>query len=238
MCGRVYDQIIIQMPIDREEDKSLLVEISMPVGAYIEANLSPTCGLASEHDIIGHLDDPLAFFEPEHIYAHLLWFRKGYVEYRFPNRVPPGASTYNLELSFEVCSEAPLHNLNWPSDITVWINNIEVGTWTSPADFGGEHGVLTLHWWDLTNTQYGLLKIWKVTEQGSFVDGVRVSGVRLDDLNLRSGQYISVRIGVKDGAQNLGGINLFGSRFGNYSQDIVLRARFTRGGNNTEQSGD
>ena len=56
--------------------------------------------------------------------AQLLWFRAGYVEYRFPNRVPPGARVQSLQLTAEICSEAPLHDLDWPSDITVWINGI------------------------------------------------------------------------------------------------------------------
>jgi predicted transcriptional regulator len=45
---------------------------------------------------------------------------------------------------------------------------------------------------------------------------------------LKSGEPIPVRIGIKDGASNVGGINLFGSQFGNYPQDIVLRQRFKR----------
>lgn len=49
--------------------------------------------------------------------------------------------------AIEICSEAPNHKDDWPSDITVWINNHEVGTWTSPSDFGGERGVLTPAWW-------------------------------------------------------------------------------------------
>jgi predicted transcriptional regulator len=229
MCARLYDQVFIRLPVDLELDESH-VEVCMPVGAYVEADVSPTCGLAGEVGIIGHLDDPMAFFEPEHIYAQLLWFRHGFVEYRFANRQPPDAVPQTLEISFECCSEAPLHHLSWPSDITVWVNGVEIGTWTSPADFGGERGALTPSWWDNNNTQYGLLKIWKVTDSGSFVDGLRVSPVSLKDLKLRAGQFITIRIGVKDGAHNAGGINLFGRKFGNYSQDIVLRQRFQRGG--------
>jgi len=122
----------------------------------------------------------------------------------------------------EVCSEAPLYNLNWPSDITVWINGVELGSWTSPSDFGGEPGRLTPEWWTPRNTQYGLLKFWHVDDQESKVDGVTISGVTIGDLNLSASPFISVRIGVKPDAINVGGLNLFGSRFGNYPQDLVL----------------
>ena len=83
----------------------------MPIGAYTDVSIIPTCGLAGELGIIGHLDDPSTFYEPERIYAQLLWFRLGYVEYRFPNRLPPNVALDDIEVSFEVCSEAPLHHM-------------------------------------------------------------------------------------------------------------------------------
>jgi predicted transcriptional regulator len=230
VCARSYDRIVIQLPADPEREENR-VEVSMPIGAFSDVQVIPTCGLLGELAIIGHLDDSSAFYEPERIYAQLLWFRRGYVEYRFPNRLPPNVALGDIEVSFEVCSEAPLHHPDWPSDITVWIANVEIGTWTSPADFGGERGALTPMWWDTQNSQYGLLKVWKVTNDGSFVDGVQVSKVSLDNLTMKSGDPIPVRIGIKDSAANVGGMNLFGSKFGNYPQDIVLRQHYKRGSN-------
>ena len=227
LCARVFDQIVIQLPAETER-RETFVEVAMPIGAYVNVEVTPTCGLLSATGIIGHLDDPTAFFEPERIHAQLIWFRRGSVEYRFPNRLPPEALPETLELSFEVCSEAPLHHEDWPSDITVWINGIEIGTWTSPADFGGERGSLTPDWWGEANSQYGLLKVWKVTPNGSFVDGVRISSITLSNLKLGNGGTIPVRLGVKDSAHNVGGLNLFGSQFGNYPQDLVLKQRFQR----------
>ena len=228
ICARVYDQIVIQLPAQMPPQEAM-IDVAMPIGAYVNADVAPTCGLAGEWGLIGHLDEPTTFFEPERVHAQLLWFRRGFVEYRFPNRLPPGLSLDAIEVSFEACSEAPLHHANWPSDITVWINGVEIGTWTSPADFGGNRGVLTPEWWDADNSQYGLLKVWKVTPNGSFVDGVRVSDVSIDSLKLGVGGTLTVRIGIKEDAANVGGINLFGSRFGNYPQDLLLRYRFRKG---------
>lgn len=225
VCQRVYDQVLIELPRTAGEPAQKIVELNMPIGAFVASDVTPTCGLASEESIIGFTDDPTSFFEPEHVRAQLLWFRSGFVEYHFPNRVPPRSVADSLWLSLEVCSEAPMHHLDWPSDITVWINGMEVGTYTSPADFGGQRGVLTPSWWDTRNSQYGMLKEWRVTHQGSYVDGVRVSEVRIGDLGLAEARRISVRIGVKADAQYVGGLNLFGRRFGNYPQDLVLRLR-------------
>ena len=227
VCARVYDRIVIQLPADPEREGTI-VEVSMPIGAFVNIDVTPTCGLAGELGIIGHLDDASAFYEPERMYAQLIWFRRGSVEYRFPNRLPPNVLLDDIEVSFEACSEAPLYHANWPSDITVWIGDTEIGTWTSPADFGGERGALTPAWWGVQNSQYGLLKVWKVTNNGTFVDGLQVSKVTLQHLSLQHDEPISVLIGIKENALNIGGMNLFGSKFGNYPQDIVLRQHFKR----------
>ncbi len=225
ICYRLYDQVVMALP-GGERPSENTVDISMPIGAYVDCRVTPTCGLASETGIIGHFDDPDTFYDPERFRAQLMWFKQGYVEYRFPNRIPTNAVLESVQISLELCSEAPLHNNDWPSDITVWMNGIEVGTWTSPGDFGGERGSLTPDWWEEWNSQYGLLKMWKVTSDGSYVDGIRVSAVTIDALNIGSGGFIAVRIGNKEDAARIGGINIFGRHFGNYPQDIVMRLRF------------
>jgi len=225
VCARVYDVIIVEMARGQTE-REQSVEVSMPIGAFVDCQVTPTCGLASSTGIIGLFDDPASFFEPERVNAQLLWFHHGYVEYRFPNRLPPKAVIESAAISLELCSEAPLHHEDWPSDITMWMNGVEIGTWTSPSDFGGQQGMLTPEWWENWNSQYGLLKVWTVTENGSFVDGKRISDTVLNALNIAGGSSISVRIGVKQGARHVGGINIFGRQFGNYPQDIALRLRY------------
>jgi predicted transcriptional regulator len=225
VCARAYDVMVIALARgDTSHERS--VEVAMPIGAFVDCQVTPTCGLAGSAGIIGLFDDPTSFFEPERVNAQLLWFHQGYVEYRFPNRLPPRAVVESISISLEVCSEAPLHHDDWPSDITMWLNEVEIGSWTSPSDFGGHQGLLTPDWWEGWNSQYGLLKIWMVTEVGTFIDGKRISGVTLKDLHLAAHTSFSVRIGIKPDAQHVGGINIFGRQFGNYPQDIVVRLRY------------
>ncbi|GMA64570.1 helix-turn-helix domain-containing protein [Alicyclobacillus fastidiosus] len=222
LCMAVYSKIIVDTPSQAQVDDTQIL-IPMSIGNFFDFDVAPTCGILSEHSIIGEFDDPRAFSEPNRTDAQLIWFKHGYVEYRFPNRAPHGKRIKNLELTMELCSEAPLHRANWPSDITLWINNQEVGTWTSPGDFGGERGLLTPDWWLVQNTQFGLLKTWRINMQGSFIDGVRLSDVTIADVNLDGQYYIAVRIGVKADAENVGGVNIFGRKFGNYATDILMR---------------
>ncbi|MBN2047267.1 MAG: helix-turn-helix domain-containing protein [Anaerolineaceae bacterium] len=225
MCSRNFDQFIFQLPVETNPNEDSL-EISMPIGSFTGIEVTPTCGILGEIGIIGRLDDPASFFEPERIYAQMIWFHSGYIEYHFPNRLPHNIIMDTLEVSFEACSSAPLHDNDWPSDITVWINDTEIGTWQSPADYGGERGLLTPEWWGTQNSQYGQHKVWKVTKDGSYIDGLRCSGVSVNQLKLTQGNAIKVRIGVKEGAHNVGGLSLFGRMFGNYPQDILVKARY------------
>lgn len=224
ICSRTYDQLSIQLPTPHAKSEDRVIDIAMPIGTYVDCQAAPTCGLVGEIGIIGQLDDPTSFYHPDRMHAQLLWFRHGYVEYRFPNRFPARMTLDSLQISAEMCSEAPHHNPDWQSDIVMWVNGVEIGTWTCPSDFGGQRGALTPEWWDEWNTQYGLLKIWRVTQDGTYIDGIRVSDVSVDDFDLTSAPYITLRIGVKN-VNVPGGINIFGSKFGNYPQDILMRLR-------------
>ena len=229
VCSALYDRLLVDLSGSRGETGGQFRQIHMPIGQYTLCEARPTCGLAAEDGIIGYLDDPRSFYEPERVRAQLIWFRQGFVEYQFPNKVPYDGKLKSLEISMEICSEAPLYQPDWPSDITLWVNGVEVGTWMSPGDFGGERGLLTPMWWETSNTQYGLLKKWRVTGDGSYIDGSRISDATVQDLGIDGTHSFSVRIGIKPDAANPGGLNLFGSKFGNYEQDLVVRMEFETG---------
>lgn len=223
ICRRNFDNLFIEFPGSKITSDNHYIEMSMPIGNYKDFDVSPPCGIASENGIIGLLDDVQAFLEPEHVYAKLIWFKEGYLRYRFPNNIPANANAKNLVLSMEICSEYPKYNEDWPSDITVWINDVEIGTWTSPGDMGDTRGKLNPEWWNSDQTQYGFFKIWTVNKKGSYIDGKSISDCIIEDLKIDDNKFIDFKIGIKDDVRNIGGINLFGSTFGNYDQDLVLR---------------
>jgi predicted transcriptional regulator len=225
ICVRRYDELIVSLPQERRPATPVAV-VMMPVGGYSDFHVEPSCGLASADGLIGMLDDPQSFYEPDRMSAQLLWFRVGYVEYLFPSRVPAASRITSLQFSAEICSEAPLSDPDWPSDISLWINGVHLGVWTSPADYGGQRGRLTPAWWEDKDTQYGSLKRWRVSPTGTTIDGVSLSSVGMNDLSLRSRDPIRIRVGVQGTAENVGGVNLFGREFGNYPQDLELRIEY------------
>lgn len=223
LSSRAHDSVAIRLSDPKQEPPLSTVSFGMPIGAFTDCRVEPGCGLVNERQSIGLPNDPRCFYFPDRGSAQLLWFANGFVEYRFPNPLDSRARARLLEFSFEACSEAPLCGTARLSDITVWVGGAQLGTWRSPGNFGGRRGRFNPPWWPDSLPQYGQLKTWRVTSQGSFLDENPISGVTLEELRLSERPFITLRIGLKEGAEHAGGVCLFGARFGDFPQDIVMR---------------
>ena len=224
ICHSYFDEVVIAFKDDVTPARSGHIEVSMPLGLYTSCEVEAPCGLCTPDGVVGLLDVPDTFLDPERMRAGLVWFTRGHVEYQFPNNAKLSNSEIEaIEFSMELSSEVPGTSADWPSDITVWVNGVEVGTWTSPGDYGDKRGVYTPDWWKLKGSQYGKLKTFRVNGKGSFVDGIKISTVTLKDLDIGSHHSIRLRVGIRGDARHPGGINIFGRGFGNYDQDIIMR---------------
>lgn len=224
VCSVTFDEAVIPLHKSAPTIAQNHVEIEMPIGLYTDCEVAAPCGLVSDTAIIGSFDRTESFLDPHRASAQLIWFTWGWLEYSFPINLAEGQRIASLSLSAEICSEFPGYRNDWPSDITLWLEEVEIGTWRSPGDMGGARGQNTPAWWSLDNTQYGYLKEWRITESESRLDGSPISGVTISDLALEGKTRIRAWIGVKQNAPNRGGMNLFGNKFGNHSQAVTLRA--------------
>ena len=226
LCSVIQDKIVIE--IEKPLDLANVSTTDIKVGQFSKYDICPTCGLANSASVIGEIDDARYFAHPDHFNADILWFTKGYVEYALPNLVPSNNNITQISISFEISSEAPGIDTNWPSDISFSINGKKVGMWTSPGDFGGEIlGMFTPDWWPPNWNQYGLLKLLVVNKFGTYIDDLQISDVTIDDLKLKPGQPLDFRIAVEDDAEHIGGVTLFGKTFGNYGQDIRVSINYS-----------
>ena len=199
------------------------ISMDMPIGNYYQCEVQPTCGLADEDGIIDAYDNVKSFYSPFRSKAQLIWFHNGYIEYRFPNISNPLLTLSEISFSMEICSEAPGYLETWPSDITVSINDVELPTYRSPGDFGARRGKLTPISWPNGRSQYGMLKIFSVRDTGSYLDSSLVDRtINLEQLRISDKPYISLKIEIKEDARHIGGINLFGEKYGDYPQGIVM----------------
>ena len=222
-----HDRIVIDMlpELPKKEEHFYLDDIK--IGYFIACNVTPTCGLSTPEHLIGAMDDINAFTFPEHFDAGILWFTSGYVEYGLPNHLQAGQRLRELQISFEISSEYPGFNKDYPSDIHFSLNQTPLGVWVSPGDYGNRKGHISPAWWPESLNQYGLLKTLIINAEGTYMDGgLRLSDVTIDDLGIDYNSRMIFRIAVPQDTANCGGCTLFGEQFGDYNQAIRVKALY------------
>ena len=225
VCSVHLDKILIDLENRPQNENIYTTDIK--VGLFSDYSVYPTCGLANSQRLIGEVDDTRYFAHPDRYEADILWFTKGYVEYAIPNFVPSNQKIDEICISAELSSEAPGVNNVWPSDIYFYLNETLLGTWTSPGDFGDVKGIFTPDWWFPNWNQYGLLKMLVINHKGTFIDGLQISDVSIDQFNLTSKSPLKLRLEVPDNAEHVGGLTIFGRGFGNYNQDINVKMAYS-----------
>lgn len=226
LVSRQVDRLSLDFMTEMQTSKRRQIIQEIPLGSFMDAHVEAGCGMASEREIIISDDLPGAFFSPARFDAQIIWFSKGYLEYRIPNYMLRDKKVNAVTLSMEICSEAPNYRNDWESDINFWINGVEVATYLSPGDFGGRRGRLNPDWWSDYATQYGTIKTLRITSDCVFLDETAVSTYNIEKLKLQEGEYFVFRIGVKENAKHQGGVNIFGEKFGDFAQGLVYMVDF------------
>ncbi|MCI8435830.1 MAG: helix-turn-helix domain-containing protein [Clostridia bacterium] len=226
LIARQVDRISIDFSTDYPYKKREQFMQEIPLGSFVDAHVEAGCGMANERGMIVAYDLPGAFFSPERYDAQIVWFTKGYLEYRIPNYMLKDRKCKAVVLSMELCSEAPNYRNDWESDITFWVNGVELATYLSPGDFGGRRGRLNPAWWSDYSTQYGIIKTLRITPECTYLDETVVGYQTIDKLKLIENEYFTFRIGVKENARHQGGLNLFGEKFGDFAQGLVYQVDY------------
>lgn len=200
--------------------------VNMPVGHYSNCEVHPPCGLVNANQYLAEEDNPYGFYSPSRTDADLLWFTWGFLEYQFPNNYLKQDKVSQVEISFEICSEAPGYDNNWPSDITIEINNKYITTFITKGDYGGRKGMYNPSWWSDSVTQFGEYKKLRIDHRGCFLGNIQISSENIESLGLMDGYYFTFVLKVDKNSEHIGGMNLFGSRFGDYAQDIIMSVEY------------
>ena len=66
-----------------------------------------------------------------------------------------------------------------------------------------------------------MIKTLRITDECVYLDETPVSTYNIKKLKLAEGDYITLRIGVKEDAKHQGGMNIFGEKFGDFSQGLI-----------------
>jgi predicted transcriptional regulator len=197
-------------------------QTEVPVGHFTNFSVTPSCGMAGRSGYIGKVDNPSYFMDPHRMDAGMVWFNNGYLEYQLPNHLKETDHLQMIDIIGEFSSEFPFSNNNWPSDITVAVNGTELGFWTSPGDFSDVRGKYTPAWVPNNVNQYGLHKVFRITDHGTYLDGQPWSPVTLNDLTYDPDRFV-LHFEVKKTATHKGGCTIYGHGFGNFRESLQMK---------------
>ncbi|MBQ2712297.1 MAG: ArsR family transcriptional regulator [Clostridia bacterium] len=222
ICQIAEDKLIVN--IQPQATKQKIYESEIDVGQYTGCFVLPTCGLATSERVVGDaFDDSRFFYCPDRFQASVLWFAQGYIEYTVANMLSSKEKPEELQIFVELCSEAPGVLSYYPSDISFIVNGVNLGYWTSPGEFFDRKGRYTPQWWFPNFPQYGIMKVLIINETGTYLDGLFLSPTTIHNLQLDKSNSISLRLEVPETAKNVGGLTLFGKKFGDYEHGIRFR---------------
>lgn len=210
------------------ENETPPVYVEMPVGHFSNCEVTPPCGLAATDFYLSEEDSPYGFFSGERFKAGLIWFTNGSLEYKFPNEALQKGALKQIEISFEICSEAPGYRNDWPSDIDLDLNHKHVTTLHLSGDYGGRRGIYNPSWWSDTNSQYGDYIILCIKHDGCYMNQTKISDETIESLELKNGYHFSFSLKCNNTTSSYtgGGMNLFGKQFGDYNQGIVMKVEY------------
>ena len=219
ICTVITEKYLTQIGFDDPEQNFYNVELCP--GHYVDYHVMPTCGLATAKQIVGVYDDPAYFADTERFNAQVLWFAKGFVEYDIPNFLPDGSVCKSLMIQAELGSETVAYNNDYTSDIYFSINEIPIGIWQSPGDFGGVKGLNNPEWWPPRMNQFGTLLELRIDNRGTFAEGKQISDITLEKLGIIPKTQVRLRLDVPEDTPTSRGLTIYGRGFGNYDSGIM-----------------
>ncbi len=227
--SKYRDIFLIMRPSTGDGLQNKAVSYEINIGDFIDAVLSDECGMASDSELL-MLDNLSQLYMPNRKDAQIIWSRfYGYLTYAIPNEYAFADGLENISVSLEICAECLGFNHDFKSDITFYINGIELCDYTCMGDFGNRYGKFTPSWWYTESTKYGVLVNIDVNKNGVYINGeLKNPNVTLKCLNLSQGMRTLFKLEVKKNAKHCGGFNIFGKNFGDYNQDIIFRASYTK----------
>ncbi len=238
ICSCVYEKLVFDFILDKYDDEGIYYESEIPVGNFFDFEAYAPCGLATRHSIIKKWDDPSVMCDVKRVTADLAWIAFGYFEYKIP--VSPLFSNQKvtgLVIEMEISAQqlvskhkmvclppymTPERITDGVSDITFWLNGVELGTQTVEAGTQAEKAVYTPAWWR-TQPVHGVLVKIEINEKGVFLGDRKVGNATYGDVCREEDPFISFRVGIKEEALHASGMTIFGEGFGRYDRQIIVK---------------
>ncbi|HIP92411.1 MAG TPA: hypothetical protein EYH25_03030, partial [Thermotoga sp.] len=199
------------------------IYIPVPVGAFSNVTMQSSGVFILEDERI--FCGIKSFNLPEHYLAQMIWIKgSGFLEYKIKNPLPENSKLKTLAVCFEIGSG----DSNYPTELSIYINNRKIGSIIIPGNYLERKGKFPLpEYWK--GVQYGKFISILIKSNGTYIveDGEqkKISDTTLEDINQIS-EHINLRIGVSENAIYKNGISLFGEKFGDFPIPLILKIEY------------
>lgn len=105
-CSLKEEKLVIDLISSSRLESKVMRTAEIRIGQYTNYEISPTCVIATANEVIGEFDDIRYFSYSNRYDAAFLCFGRGFLEYSLPNLLNIGEKPIELQLSFEISSEA------------------------------------------------------------------------------------------------------------------------------------
>ena len=222
-----FSRITFLLDNTPEKERESVLTQSVGVGCYTSAFPTDYIRIATEDRfIVLEKEDA---YNPQRFNAKLLGIGNGEVSYTFSNAFAKHNTVKKLSFSMELSSESPYHCNDWKSEIIFAVCGTDLAIYLAPGDYGNIRGKLSPDWWNNKYSQYGDMVTLSIDHEGVCLNDTRIrTDVTLETLPLKESDHITLSLRTDPSLRYAGGFNIYGSRFGNHPQDIVMSAVLTR----------
>lgn len=190
---------------------------NIPIGLFDNFYIGNNCGLTSNGNIIGQINNPKYFSSISRLKANLLWFNDGYLEYSIPNLLETNQTIKEIQISLELISI--INNHQDLSSVKVKLNDTKICSFDVENTNIIDSKSPSTQWFNLN--PHGELFLFKTNLDGTFLNNKKVSDINILDINVKPFNKIKFSIHT-----DFNVICIIGRNIGNYNQDINVKIIF------------
>lgn len=220
----LLEQSVIKQKQSIATPKLFEKKLQIPIGSYSFYNVNPPWGVATVEKIVNDDSIQRIFSSESKEDFQVIWFNDGSLTYNISTGLE-NCKIESIKISFEACSEHVFFNKNWPTDISILINNQTIATYTTSEAHLTDNRFRNPDWWPEEKPQYGEYISFELDESGTYTGGQKHGSFRLSDIADISSDF-SLTISAENDLQNPRGIMIFGESFGEYQQDIEVLIKY------------
>jgi len=214
LCSVNFDKLIIELPTGGALESASIADV--PIGLFSDYRVQGKCGIVSKEGFIGSRDNAGAFLSSSRASAGAIWLERGYLSYLLPQlesnkgALQSDKTLDELRISLEISPDFVGGEAIKRGTVSFYLDDELLSEIWLNTPSENRRGYLTPDWHESALPQYGTLKLIRICDGGTYLDGDKISNVTI----------AAAKKAKKFSLLSDSGFMLFGHGFGDYGQGI------------------